>query len=173
MYIQRVFSQTFCVVGAILEKDGKIALVQESVKSNKPDVGKWNQPAGWLDVGEDPIEAVKREVEEETGFAFMPKAILGIYSLVRKDIGTERDGTPHAIKILFIGDIDTERPKQLHDDVSDMKWFTPEEIEAMDIDTLRDVDIKKAVKDYFNGQSYPLDLLEHTIQRHSNPHATL
>jgi len=28
--MERVFSQSFCVVGAIIEKDGKIALVQES-----------------------------------------------------------------------------------------------------------------------------------------------
>lgn len=163
--MKRVFSQTFGVVGAILEKDGKIALVQESMKSNKDDVGKWNQPAGWLDVGEDPIDAVKREVEEETGFAFTPKAILGIYSLVRKDIETQERGTPHAIKLLFIGDIDTSKQKQLHDDISAVKWFTPNEIESMGIDTLRDVDIKKAVKDYFKGKSHPLSIIEHTVQK--------
>jgi phosphatase NudJ len=164
MFMERVFSQTFGVVGAILEKDGKIALVQESVTSKKIDGGKWNQPAGWIDVGEDPINAVKREVEEETGFTFTPKAILGIYSLVRNDIATQEKGTPHAIKIIFIGDIDTNHQKDLHDDVTAVKWFSPEEIELMDIDTLRDVDIKKEVRDYFKGISYPLNLIEHTIQ---------
>lgn len=160
---QRIFSQTFCVVGAILELNGKIALVRESLKSNKADAGKWNQPAGWLDVGEDPIEAVKREVEEETGFSFTPTSLLGIYSLVRHDITSER-GTPHAIKLIFIGSVDTTHQKSLHDDVSEVRWFSPDDIQAMDIDTLRDLDIKKEIKDYFDGKQYPLDIIRHTPQ---------
>jgi 8-oxo-dGTP pyrophosphatase MutT (NUDIX family) len=161
--MERVFSQSFCVVGAIIEKDGKIALVQES-DSKRADAGKWNQPAGWLDVGENPIEAVSREVEEETGFTFTPKAILGIYSLVREDISTPERGTPHAVKIIFVGDTDFSNQKTLHDDVSTIKWYAPEEIEAMDISTLRDVDIKKEVKDYFSSTRFPLEILNHTIQ---------
>lgn len=160
----RVFSQTFCVVGALIEKGGKIALVQESVNSGKPDAGKWNQPAGWLDVGEDPIVGAKREVEEETGFIFTPTAILGIYSLVRKDIEKQLNGTPHAIKIIFIGDIKTDNQKMLYEDVSGLKWFTPEEIYAMDNTTLRDMDIKQLVKDYLDGQQYPLNTIRHFIQ---------
>ena len=159
----RYFSQTYCVVGAIIEKDGKIALVQEKERS-KPDYGKWNQPAGWLEVGEDIITAAKREVEEETGFVFDPTAILGIYSLVREDIAEQCQGTPHAIKIIFVGDTITENPKNFHDDIADLKWFTPEEIYAMDNSTLRDADIKQEIKDYFDGKRYPLDLIYHTVQ---------
>jgi ADP-ribose pyrophosphatase YjhB (NUDIX family) len=161
--MERIFSQTFCVVGAIIEKDGKIILVQES-DAKRADHGKWNQPAGWLDVGENPLEAVKREVEEETGFNFTPRAILGIYSLVREDLNTPEKGIPHAIKIIFIGDTDFSNPKALHDDVSSTKWFSPEEIEAMNADTLRDADIKKEVSDYFNGLKFSLDILKHTLQ---------
>jgi len=160
----RVFSQTFCVVGALIEKDGKIALVQESVSSGKPDAGKWNQPAGWLDVGEDPIAGAKREVEEETGFSFTPTAILGVYSLVRRDIEKQNNGTPHAIKIIFVGDVNTDNQKTRFDDVSDLKWFSPKEIYAMDKSVLRDMDIKQLVKDYFNGLRYPLNLIHHLIQ---------
>jgi len=163
--MKRIFSQTFGVVGAIIEKDGKIALVQELINSGKADAGKWNQPAGWIEVGEDMIEAVEREVEEETGYPFKAKAILGIYSLVRKDIEKELNGTPHAIKIIFTGEIDADNQKQLYDDVSDMNWFTPEEIENMNIDELRDLDIKQEVKDYFAGKSYPLDIIRHTVQK--------
>jgi len=162
--MERVFSQVFCVVGAIIEKDGKIALVQESPKFTKTDGGKWNQPAGWLDVGEDPIVGAKREVEEETGFTFTPTAILSISSLVRKDREGSPKGIPHPIKIILVGEIDTNNPRTLLDDVTNLKWFTPEEIYAMDSKTLRDVDIKQLVKDYFNGKRYPLELIKHTIQ---------
>lgn len=159
----RVFSQTFGVVGAIIEKDGKIALVKESARGMVDD-GKWSQPAGWIDVGENPVEAAKREVEEETGFTFTPTAILRISSLVRRDIAEQLSGTPHAIKIIFTGEINMENKKELHNDISEVKWFTPEEIDAMDISVLRDIDIKQLVKDYFSGKRYPIDLILHTIQ---------
>ncbi|MBU2540110.1 NUDIX domain-containing protein [Patescibacteria group bacterium] len=158
----RVFTQTFGVVGAIIERDGKILLVKESQKKG-PDEGKWNHPAGWIEVGEDPT-GVLREIEEETGFSFTPIHILGIYSLIRKDLEKQLGQIHHPVKIIFIGTISDKRVADLADDVSETKWFTPEEIEAMDSKTLRDMDIKQMVKDYFSGKRYPLDLLTHTMQ---------
>lgn len=162
----RFFTQTFGAVGGLIEKDGKIALVQEAVKG-KPDDGKWNHPAGWLDVGENPILGAKREIEEETGFTFTPTAVLGIYSIVRKDIEKQLNGTPHAIKIIFVGDVKTDNPKQTFDEITNLKWFTQEEIYAMDSSILRETDIKQMVKDYFNGKRYSLDLIHHLIQNKS------
>ena len=161
--IKRVFSQTFGVVGAIIEKDGKFLLVKEA-KAAKMDKGKWNQPAGWIEVGESPIEAIKHEVEEETGFDFTPTNVLGILSLVRKDIASSR-GIPHAIKIIFLGEIKETSQKHDQGEISEIRWFTPMEIEKMDLKTLRDLDIKKAVKDYLAGKKYPLDIITHTISQ--------
>lgn len=158
---KRVFTQTFGVVGAVLEKDGKILLVKEAENF---DVGKWSHPAGWIDIGEDPTEAAKREVLEESGYEIELTGLLGIYSLVRKDAAAYVSDTPHAIKLIFKGKLLNDRPKQLHEDVSETKWFAPEEIEAMDSTTLRDVDIKQMVKDYFAGKESPLNILTHTVQ---------
>lgn len=158
---KRVLTQTFGVVGAILERDGKILLVKEAQEVAK---GLWNHPAGWIDVGENLIEAVKREVKEESGFGFEPTHILGVYSLFKKNLKERFGITPHAIKVIFIGKISDNKTGELHDDVSETKWFTPEEIYQMDINTLRDMDIKKMVKDCFAGKSYPLDFLTHTEQ---------
>jgi ADP-ribose pyrophosphatase YjhB (NUDIX family) len=155
--MKRVFTQTFGVVGAIIERNGKILLVKEAKK--EADIGKWNHPAGWIEVGEDPIEAVKREVKEETGLEFTPTHILGIYSLARKNLKPIH----HPIKIIFIGNISDKETKELSEDVSENKWFTPVEIEKMDSNTLRDLDIKKMVKDYFSGKKYPLDIITHTV----------
>ena len=154
--VQRVFTQTFGVVGAIIEKGGKILLVRETKPAVK---GMWNHPAGWLEVGENPIEGAKREVKEETGFDFNPEKVLGIYSLA----GLEGGVTHHSMKIIFIGKISEEQGKFLENEISETKWFSPEEIEAMDGKTLRDLDIKIMVKDYFAGKKYPLELLTHTI----------
>jgi len=158
---KRILTQTFGAVGAILEKDGKILLVEETKETAK---GMWSHPAGWIEVGEDPLEAVKREVKEETCFDFEPTYILGVYSLFKENLKEKFNITPHAIKIIFIGKISDNETGKLYDDISRTKWFTPEEIYQMDINTLRDLDIKKMVKDYFAGKSYPLNLLTHTKQ---------
>jgi len=155
---KRVFTQTFGVVGAIIKKDGKFLLVKEGHTMDK---GKWNQPAGWIEVGESPIEAIKHEVKEETGFEFVPTHVLGIYSLVRKDIASGR-GLPHAIKIIFLGEIKESGQEHDKEEITEIRWFTPEEIEKMDLRTLRDIDIKKEVEDYLAGKKYPLDIITHT-----------
>lgn len=157
----RVFTQTFGVVGALLEREGKILLVREAQRKG-PDRGKWSHPAGWIAVGENPIDAVTREVLEESGFSFTPKYLLGVYSLVRKDIEKELGATPHAVKLIFIGDISETPSGNLHDDVSEVRWFLPAEIYAMDNATLRDVDIKQMVSDYFAGKRFSLHSIVHT-----------
>ena len=161
--MKRVFTQTFGVVGAIIECDGLFVLVKEAYRKG-PDYGKWNHPAGWIDPGENPIEAVKREVHEETGSLFTPTGILGIYSLVRSDIKDSYKGlSPHGIKIIFRGVLSKDQGI-LSDDVSEVRWFSRKEIEAMDQATLRDDDIKQMVRDYYGGQYFPLCLFRHTVQ---------
>lgn len=154
----RVFTQTFGVVGAILERDGKILLIKERGGTES---GMWNQPAGWIDLGEHPIDAVKREVKEETGFDFKPTALLGIYSIVKTHL-SDGDAIPHGIKLIFIGDILVAENARSNE-ILEQKWFSPAEINSMDARTLRDVDIKLEVKDYFAGISYPLDIIRHTV----------
>lgn len=155
--MSRIFTQTFGVVGAIIERDGKFLLVKETKVTAKD---KWSHPAGWLEVGENPIEAVKREVKEETGFDFEPKNILGIYFLVKREAGVIH----HPVKIIFLGNISNKETAKLAEDVSETKWFTPEAIENMGPE-LRDLDIKQMVEDYLSGKRYSLDLIIHTIQK--------
>ena len=52
------------IVGGIIEKDGKVLLVQEKQEEC---YGKWNIPAGHLDCNESLIEGAIREIKEETG----------------------------------------------------------------------------------------------------------
>jgi len=160
----RVISQTFGVAGAILEKNGKILLVKEAKSGS--DSGKWNHPAGWIELGEHPLEAVSREVKEETGYEFSPTHILGIYSLAREDRKKNPDDYfPHPLKIIFVGDLRGNEMQNLAGDVSEIKWFLPEEIYKMDKSILRDLDIKEMVKEYFQGKRYPLALLHHTVSK--------
>jgi 8-oxo-dGTP diphosphatase len=51
---------------AIVERDGKFLLLK---RSEAEDVrkGEWDIPGGAIEFGEDPIEALRREVKEECG----------------------------------------------------------------------------------------------------------
>jgi 8-oxo-dGDP phosphatase len=42
-----------------------------------PDIWTWELPCGWIDEGEPPIQAARREVEEETGWRPGPMTPLG------------------------------------------------------------------------------------------------
>lgn len=51
-------------VAALIEQDGQVFLVR---RANDPQRGLWSLPAGFIDAGEDPAQAVVRECLEETG----------------------------------------------------------------------------------------------------------
>lgn len=151
----RCYTQPFVVIGAILERDGKILLVQEN---DGPDKGKWNQPSGWLDLGEDPRSA--REVFEETGFEIELTGIVGVYSLVRNDLVSITGCAHHPLKIIFRGKIIGGVLQAPNAEIAGVNFFSPEEIAAL---PLRDPDIIQEVADYFAGRNFPLDLIRHTI----------
>ncbi len=48
----------------LIEKDNRVLLTR---RVNEPGQGLWTLPAGYIDAGEDPIQAAVREVLEETG----------------------------------------------------------------------------------------------------------
>lgn len=165
--MERVYTQTFSAAGAIIERDGKFLLVKEH-RPGHPVHGKWNQPAGWINLGESPVDAVVREVKEETGLAFLPTHLLGVYSLVKRhnyNIGMLASETVHhSLKLVFVGTCVGQSDTFASGEISETKWFSPEEIYEMDSAALRDSDIKKEMRDYLAGKRYPLELITHTIQ---------
>jgi len=62
-------------VAAVIARGDRYLLVEEET----PEGLMLNNPAGHLELGESPIEAVVRETLEETMRAFTPEAFLGVY----------------------------------------------------------------------------------------------
>jgi ADP-ribose pyrophosphatase YjhB (NUDIX family) len=161
-----VYTQPYIVVGALIIRDGKILLLQEN---HMPDKGKWNIPAGKLDYGENPIEAVTREVFEESGLKFKPTSILSLHSIHRKDV-PGKNNTTHVLRIVFLGESSGEvslqhgESKKSKSEIADYKWLSPEEILNMSSSLIRYHDLKNYVRDYTADKSYPLALITHIIQ---------
>jgi ADP-ribose pyrophosphatase YjhB (NUDIX family) len=158
--IPKKFStHTVGIAAAIIEKGGKILLVKE----NRPHLqghAKWHHPAGWIDKGENLIDAVIREAKEETGFEFAPAYLIGIYSLYREDFNL------HPIKFVFAGAIPSAPSGSFNpDEILEIKFFFPEEIYSMDNKMFFDADEKQIIKDYFSGKKYPLEIIHHEIQK--------
>jgi ADP-ribose pyrophosphatase YjhB (NUDIX family) len=150
----RVFTQAYVGVGAIIEHQGKILLVQEGKERAR---GKWNDPGGWIDLGENPIDAIIREVKEETNLVFVPTDILGIYNSVKRDPETKKI-LGHCLKVMFRGTWSGE----LHCDqkeILDLQWFSEQELLNMDHTTLRNLDIRRYLKDFFAGERHSLEIL--------------
>ena len=105
------------VTGGILEKDGKFLLVQENQKVCK---GKWNIPAGGLDENESLMEGAKREIYEETGCKVEITGILEIINEILEGV--------NVVCFFFDTKIISENIKADGEEISNVKWFTYEEI---------------------------------------------
>ena len=105
------------VTGGILEKNGKFLLVQENQKICK---GKWNIPAGGLDENESLIEGAKREIYEETGCKVEITGILEIINEILEGV--------NVVCFFFDTKIISENIKADGEEISNVKWFTYEEI---------------------------------------------
>jgi 8-oxo-dGTP diphosphatase len=71
------FEDPKVAVGVVVEKDGGILL---GLRNHEPKLGCWSFPSGFVDAGEVPEDAARREVEEETGVQVQLDRLLGVYS---------------------------------------------------------------------------------------------
>ena len=81
---ERELSERFSrEIGCITPKVGVDAAIfdqkQRLLLHKRSDDGKWSLPCGWVEVGESVVEAIVREVKEETGLDVEPTHILGVY----------------------------------------------------------------------------------------------
>ncbi len=140
----------YVTVAAIIECRGKFLMVSEFDEAPYPVYG---QPAGHLEAKEDLIQAVKREINEETGLNLEPQGISGIYTYVKDN---------ETIQRFCFYVVDNTLPEELvpndpDNDIKGAKWYTKEEIDNLK-DKFRTRLVKHCFKDYFAGKRYPLDI---------------
>ena len=141
-------------VAAIAEQDGRFLLVEESINGNLV----FNQPAGHLEQGETLIEAIKREVMEETAWEFEPESLVGVYLYPNP----HQAGITY-LRFCFYGQCIKEHKGQALDEgIVRAAWLTEDEIEK-EHERMRSPLVTRCIKDYMNGKRYPLDLIHHAL----------
>ena len=148
----------FVAVGCVVRKDNEFLLVREA----RMDKGLWNQPGGWLDKGENLVDGARREVKEETGLDVQIKGLLGVFNLVKRN-HPEAKTDIHCVKIIFAAEVVGGELSFDKDEITEARWFSQEEIERMEKDELRDMDIKIEVKNFIEDKIFPFErLIYHT-----------
>lgn len=134
-------------VAAIVERQGRFLFVLERTEAGLV----INQPAGHLEAGETLIEAVRREVLEETAHPFQPQGLVGIYRLPLSEELTY-------LRFCFFGAVEPPQPRPLDPEILDTLWLTPEEVQTGRY-TQRSPLVWQCLRDYLGGSRHPLDLL--------------
>ena len=137
------------VVGGVIEKNGKYLLVQEAQKEC---YGKWNLPAGRLDFNESIVDGAIREVKEETNCDIEVTGICQVGNRLMED--------SLFLTVVFQTRLLSDDIKFNTDEILSVKWFSYEEILAME-ESLRSPDfIVNAIKNCCNDIVGSLELLQ-------------
>jgi len=117
----RYYAQSAPAVSAIVvDHDGRLLLARRAFE---PDLGLWDTPGGFLEEGEDPLAALRRELREETGLEVEPGDFLGAYL----DTYGEGPGAASVLNLAWEASVLSGEMKAA-DDVSELRWFQPEDL---------------------------------------------
>lgn len=108
----------YVAVKALLFYNNKFLILKRSKKSNG-EFGFWEFPGGRLEFFEDPMDGLKREIQEEAGVDIDIKFPLGVWD-------HKRNNDMHVIGITFLAKAISDEIV-LSDEHLEYKWITKEE----------------------------------------------
>ena len=126
-----------------------------------------NNPAGHLEPGESPQQAVAREALEETARVFVPERLLGVY-LTRSGGSGDDSGTTY-LRIAFTGRAaDADPARRLDDGIVRTLWMTLDELRASQ-PRHRSPLVLRCVEDAAAGRGEALDLVVTDASIYASP----
>lgn len=141
-------------VAAVIHREGRFLLVEEESDGHIV----FNQPAGHLEESESLVDAVRREVLEETAREFYPESLIGVYLYPNRFVNNIT-----YLRFCFAGLCsESHRERELDNGIIQTLWLTRAEIQHED-DKLRSPLVLKCIDDYLKGKHYPLDFLDHSL----------
>ena len=106
-------------VSAIVVRDGRVLLTRRGIEPQK---GMWDTPGGFVEAGEDPEAALRRELREETGLEI---EVDGLLAIIPDRYG---DG-PATLNVFYVARA-LGGPGEARSDVTEIGWFAPDEVPA-------------------------------------------
>ena len=115
----------FLAVSAAIVRGGKVLVVR---RARRPAQGVYTLPGGVVETGETLIEAVRREVREETALEIEPVALAGHREAILRD----KDGRAerHFVILCFAARWLGGEPK-LNEELSEALWLDPSELKGL------------------------------------------
>jgi 8-oxo-dGTP pyrophosphatase MutT (NUDIX family) len=144
-------------VAAIVEHEGRFLLVEE----HTPEGLRLNNPAGHLDPGETPLQAVVRETLEETARVFRPQALLGVYlaRFTRPALGGRPAEDITYLRFAYTGTVGDELPgRSLDHGIVRTLWLSVQQMQAQAA-RLRSPLVLANVQDHLAGRRHALDVV--------------
>ncbi len=140
-------------VTAAIEKRGKFLLVKRSDQEpNFP--GKWMFPGGKVEIGEDALQGLLREIKEETGIEIEDKiALLRTYYFTRSDGGNALGF--NIVAQWKAGEV------VLGDGLVNHAWILPEEITKYDTIKGFEIMVNSAKEIIEKGLLFPISRMSH------------
>lgn len=148
-----IMHKVIIAVKCILEQNNKILFIKEPKKSSwRP--GTWSLPGGKIDPNESYLDAVSREMKEETGLRVKVNGLLKIIEIIR-DINKETRLVHHYIFSVKKTGGNFKNP-DYH--VEDFSWFTKNDVSRMPIKNLSEYYYKDLIREYFAYERKVVDL---------------
>ena len=114
----------YLAVSAAIIRNGKVLVVR---RARKPALSLYTLPGGTVEAGETLIDAVVREVREETSLDIEPVALAGHREVIARD--AQRRIERHFVILSFAARWRAGEPV-LNDELDDARWLDPAELTA-------------------------------------------
>ena len=114
------------VTAVVLNDLGQVLLQRRS------EGGRWGLPSGIIEPGEEPAEAVVREVREESGLTVVPERISGVYGGPDLRVSYANGDEAIYVDITFVcRPIGTEMPRVADDESLEIRYFDLDDLAPM------------------------------------------
>ncbi len=123
---ERTYPQRpYLAVSAAIFRDGKVLVVR---RARNPALSLYTLPGGAVEIGETLLQAVTREVREETSLEVEPVALAGHREVIARDAQGRVER--HFVILCFAARWRSGEPV-LNEELDDARWLDPAELSAL------------------------------------------